>query len=349
MKHRLVTLDALRGLAALVVLLFHFQVNGVISAYGYLAVDFFFILSGFVIARTFDARLATDMSFRRFVALRVIRIYPLFLVGLAVGFIRSCSYLALNRPGALTIAQVLDAGSFELFMLPSLVTRNLFVLNAPSWSLFFEMAVNFVYAAFLFRARTRTLVLTICVFAVALVCTAWANGTVGVGNEWSTSYGGVARTGFSFVSGMLISRLNKSSITARWIAIIPMVALVACLMAPPMPSRVLFDLLVVMVVSPVLIYIGASVNPPVALQPVSKLLGELSYPVYAIHYPLMFLYLYFAKRAGIGPAWQLAGFIGLVGVLAWLLNKYFDIPVRRWLTARLGRSPAIAVSEPLAR
>ncbi len=336
-NERLTSLDGLRGLAALVVLLFHFEVNGVITAKGYLAVDFFFLLSGFVIARTYDASLKSGLPFSRFAALRAIRIYPLFFVGLCIGFARGVSYLMLDRADAFTLGQLLHASAFEVFMLPSPVANNLFVLNIPNWSLFFEMAINLVYAALLFRVGTRLLIGVALAFLALLITAAVAHGAMDVGIEWKTFYGGVARTGFSFCIGMLISRLNRARARASWIAVIPAVVLVSCLMAPVLPGPAwVFDLAMVMLVFPVLVWVGASFHPPPVLQPASRLLGDLSYPVYAIHYPLMFIWLFFAKRAHFPPVAQLLGFILLVGVSAWLLNRYWDLPIRRSLNARLG-------------
>lgn len=340
-KSRLSTLDAMRGLGAFAVLLFHFLVNGeMIAPKGYLAVDFFFLLSGLVIAHTYDSRLRSGMSFGNFTVLRLVRLYPLFIVGLLFGALRRFGYAALERGDGWSPAQLLQAGAFEILMLPSPLSENLFVLNGPSWSLFFEMAVSLAYAGLLFRLRTGTLVVLTALFGMLLMVTAVQHGSLEMGLKWAWFHGSVARTGFSFTLGMLIQRKLRGQYLVRparpsWLALLPCAGLLACLLAQT-DSGALFDLVIVMVVAPLLVWLGASYDPPAALQPAARWIGELSYPIYAIHYPLMFLWLFAAKRAHLPLAAQLIGFVLLTAGLAWALNRWWDVPVRRWLNARIG-------------
>ncbi len=322
------------------VLLFHFLIDGeMLAPKGYLAVDFFFLLSGLVIARTYDARLQDGLSFGTFAASRWIRLYPLFLAGLAFGLARRFGYLLLDRGDGPSPAVLLQSLPFETLMLPSPLTENMFVFNGPAWSLFFEMAISLLYAALLFRLHTRLLLALTVAFAALLAATTLQHGSLEMGLKWQWFHGGAARTAFSFMLGMLIARHLRGPSRPSWLALLPALGLIACLMAPGRLGP-LYDLLFAMVLAPLLVWLGASVEPPAALQRPARWLGDLSYPVYAIHYPLMFLWLGLAKRAHL-PAWvQVSGYFGLVVIAAWLLNRWWDRPVRRWLNARLGGAGA---------
>ena len=113
---------------------------------------------------------------------------------------------------------------------------------------------------------------------------------------------------------------------------------------------------VVMVVAPLLVWLGACYDPPAVLQRPARWIGELSYPVYAIHYPLMFLWLFVAKRLHLPIAAQFVSYLLLTVSLAWALNRVWDAPLRRWLTARLpgaaptgvtGHTPPAGLETPL--
>ena len=101
----------------------------------------------------------------------------------------------------------------------------------------------------------------------------------------------------------------------------------------------LYDTLCVVVLFPLLVWLGASgraTDPATA--GVCKFLGDISYPVYVIHYP--FMYLFFSWLWSDAPipftqAWPVAvGLFAGVIVLAWAALKWYDEPVRRWLARR---------------
>lgn len=345
---RLLTLDAMRGLAAVVVLLFHLPDVGLAPS-GYLAVDFFFMLSGFVIARTYDSRFAAGLPFSRFAALRAIRLYPLFLVGLALGVVRGVGQIVLDRPDQLGVGDLAISTVLEVFLLPSPVTDNIFPLNGPGWSLFFEMVISLIYGAVLVKASLRVLFAAAAASALLLVVSAVSHGSLEVGWAWAHLHGGVARVGFAFSVGMIIARLHRSGTRASAAALLPMFALVALLCFRPSDSaRVAYDLIVAMVAAPALVWWGASLNPVRGLQRASEVLGELSYPVYAIHYPALWMFGFAARKAGV-PAvvWMPLFLVGIV-VAAWALNRYFDQPLRERLNRRARRVGAPAFARPLA-
>ena len=323
---RLATLDAMRGIAAIAVLLFHLKRELVPN--GYLAVDFFFLLSGFVIARTYDRRLIGGLGLAQFVKARTIRLYPLFAIGLALGLAHRVSQLLLNDPDRLSGAAVTISALFGLFMLPSPVTLRIFPLNDPGWSLFFEMAVNVFYAAVLFRAGWKALAGTVGVCGILLVAIAIWQGSLDVGVSWRNFLGGFPRVGFSFALGMVIARLHHAPARTSWIAVVPMIGLVPFLMtAVPRSGQVPLDLLTALVAGPILVWLGASYAPPEALRRFSQGLGEISYPLYIVHYPLL-LMVKTAMKDVPAQAWAL-GFVLGTALLSWVLSEHWDKPIRK--------------------
>jgi len=337
---RLLTLDAMRGIAAICVMVTHVNVPGTphLVGSGYLAVDFFFLLSGLVIAKTYGERLTSGLSFARFAAVRAIRIYPLYVVGFALGFVRCLGEMVLDRPDKLSAAQLAVSTVFEPFLLPSPTSTGLFLLNGPAWSLFFELAINIVYALLLVRCSTRVLVAVAAACGALLVYVAMSHGSLNVGQSWATFHGGTARVGFSFVMGVIFARLRWPSGRDTGLALIPMALLVLVLVVhPAVENRAAYDLVAVLVAAPLLVGLGAVFGPMPSLQRISRLLGELSYPIYAVHYPFLWIFGYASKKAGLPSVVWIPLFFAAVICTAWLLNKYWDVPIRRRLTALLSK------------
>jgi peptidoglycan/LPS O-acetylase OafA/YrhL len=308
-------------------------------ASGYLAVDFFFLLSGLVIDKTYGHRLTDGLTFSRFAAVRAIRVYPLYLIGFALGLVRALGQTVLNRPDHLSVTQLAISAVFEPFLLPSPTRVGLFALDVPAWSLFFELAINVVYALVLVKCSARVLGVVAAMCGALLIYAAVSQGSLNVGQSWATFHGGIARVGFSFTVGVLLARFRRGSAPDRRLALVPMALLVLLLVLPAEGAgRIAYDLFAVLVAAPLLVWFGASYNPMPSLHSVSQTLGALSYPIYAIHYPLLWLVGFAAKKAGLPSAVWIALFFASTIGLAWLLNTYWDVPVRRRLTALLTRA-----------
>ncbi len=332
---RYLTLDAMRGLAAFAVVILHFQVNGVIAPIGYLAVDFFFLLSGFVIAKTYDKRLSEGMTFFNFFSLRLIRLYPLFFIGFLLGIVRRLGEYAMNRPGKLPLADILSAAPFELLMMPSTVASALFVFNNPSWSLFFEMIINLIYAAILIKISNRSIKILILACGALLLAQGFSAGNLDAGPQWPDFFGGAARVGFSFLLGITISRMKIQRDTPSLHYLIPCAILLMILLAPSSGKyQLAYDAFFVFLGFPILLWLGAKFTPPKKFEKSCEWLGNISYPIYAIHYPLMFLYLFVVKKTKLPLVLQLPIFIIFVVFVAAYLTKYFDVPTRNWLTQK---------------
>src|SRR5579863_2770853 len=106
-KRRFLGLDGLRGICAITVMLGHCELlfrPGVVVCHSYLAVDMFFMLSGFVISASYDRRFEEGLSTRAFLAARLKRLTPVYWGGMVL-----CTLAALVAPhpstvGVLTVA-----------------------------------------------------------------------------------------------------------------------------------------------------------------------------------------------------------------------------------------------------
>lgn len=314
--NRFALLDGLRGLAAIAVVFYHVDHNYMPG--GHLAVDFFFVLSGFVIGLNYHARLASgELGFVRFTALRVVRLYPMLLVG------------------GLLAMWLLNAGPRILLLVPETWNPALFPGNPPFWSLLAELLVNLLFAAALVRLRWRWIAVVCVASAAALV---WAvasdpqtltNGLGRLGAFWPQVTGGALRALFGFTAGLLLFAAwqhRKSPRHVHWAALLIPLALAALLLADPTQRR-WWDLACVLALLPALTW--AAIRWEVPLQRASRALGDLSYPLYCIHVPVLFV----ADKHG-GPELLVAA--ALIPA-AWLLDRLYDRPLRRLLARAISR------------
>ncbi|MEZ5682223.1 MAG: acyltransferase [Erythrobacter sp.] len=314
---RFATIDALRGLAAIGVMLFHvrqdiaFQVPG-----GYLAVDLFFGLSGFVIARAYEGRLRAGLTRREFMERRVVRLWPMLALGALLG-------IALHGG---------HAGM--LFLLPNWLSTNLlFPANPPLWSLLFEMVAYVAFALVLHRLGTATLVALGGIAAIALTTYAVTPMRFAdLGADWASFGAGFARVGYSFLAGMVGHRLvareaASPSSTLGWALALPLSA--AFLLVGEADN--LAALASVVFGVPALVWIAARIELP--QRRIAAFLGDSSYPLYCIHVPLL------ALMADSSDAAILAACAILVVVSAWL-DRLVDRPLRNWLDTMRKRGRA---------
>jgi peptidoglycan/LPS O-acetylase OafA/YrhL len=334
---RFLALEGLRGVAALAVVVGHLGGWGLaVFSHFYLAVDLFFIMSGVVIA--LDNRLRSGWSAAAFMGARVRRLAPLYLLGAVLGAV--CSLLA-HRLGYGGDGPLLANLFLALLFIPVLFgSGDLYPLNAPSWSLFAEMGANLAYGATARTLSRATLVLLTLLGAAAVVIVTLRCGTANVGVSAGNLLGGIARVGFGFSAGVLVHRLHASGRLRvprlpAWLAL----AIAAASFAIPCRSPI-YDLVVILALYPALI--AAVFTSPVdgrVSAAAFAAAGAVSYPLYALHYPLAKLAGLFLPRAGVDSmlAVLLCG-AGLV-LLAYGAWRGFDQPLQAWLK---GASPAPA-------
>jgi peptidoglycan/LPS O-acetylase OafA/YrhL len=335
------TLNAMRGVAAIGVLLFHAKtlLGFQLVPRGYLAVDLFFALSGFVIAYAYDHRLRDGLGWRGFGRLRLFRFYPLYALGLAIGLLRELALIATHNDYAFGIAQLGIAFVTAALFIPYPVASrdwNLFSLNVPSWSLFYELLVNIAYAALFPLLRTRVLVVIAVVAGGVTVATIMAAGTADLGATLPQFAGGLARTIFSFSVGLLICRLNIGfpKIALRLLSPVAILVLVGLCLIMPLSWGVGADIMFIFLISPILLIAGASVEPSGTKLRMFAVLGVISFPLYAIHRPVLAIGEAAVRLSGL-PAWAIGAALTL-GLLAasYVVDRIYDQPVRRWLTRR---------------
>ncbi|MDE7443301.1 MAG: acyltransferase, partial [Muribaculaceae bacterium] len=256
---------------------------------------------------------------------------------------------------SVSLLMVVLALCFNVFMLPvypgagAEVRGNgeMFPLNGPNWSLFFEYLANILYAVFIRRFSTAWLRVLTIVSGVVFACMAIMNfsGFYHMGVGWTLAdygfWGGFTRLMFSFTAGMYMSRTIRPRVIkhAFWIC---SVLLIVFLAVPYVGNESypwlngLYDTVCVMVVFPTVLYIGASAHKS-SVGKTSNFLGRISYPLYAIHYPIMYLFYawLWSNSLSFSETWHVgvAIFFGCI-ILAYLIVRYYDEPVRQWLTRR---------------
>lgn len=316
---RFTTLDGLRGFAALLVLFYHVgdRMAFAVPA-GYLAVDLFFGLSGFVLARAYEARLRAGLSPGRFALLRLIRIYPMAFVGAAVALALSGRHPQM------------------LLLIPDLASGGaLYPTNVPLWSLAFELVVNMAFAFCAIRLGRARLAAVLAGSAAILIVGALRNDGADLGSLWPGAGYGMARTVFSFAVGVAFHRIHVHCAIRRRetrAALMLPAALALVLMALP-PHTIAGDLTAIFVLLPAILWLGTVWEAP--RNRLFATLGDLSYPLYCIHGTVIQ-----AQDAFPVPPLVLCA---LLVTSAWWLDRRVDRPVRRWL--QRGLAPK---REPLA-
>jgi peptidoglycan/LPS O-acetylase OafA/YrhL len=209
--------------------------------------------------------------------------------------------------------------------------------NNPSWTLFFELTANAAYALIWRWLSNLVLGLVIAASAVGLAATAIHYGSLDVGFNKLGFIGGFGRVFFSFFTGVGVYRLQLTKPCALKIS--PWLLLAGCfllLIAWPHrgPERTAYDLLCALIVFPVFAYLSTAVEPGPLGQRLFVLGGGVSYALYLLHSPLGGVLNQVFRLYGRPKGSAILGiaFIAGAAVFAWLAERYFDRPVRRWLT-----------------
>jgi peptidoglycan/LPS O-acetylase OafA/YrhL len=326
-SRHILSLDALRGIAAVAVLLIHVGwVTGdkELARFGYLAVDLFFVMSGFVIGRAYEHKLLAGMSWSRFMLLRIARLYPSMFLGLLFGVL---AYFILPhgtyRMGWHSIGHFL--------LIPDFSAEVMFPLNGVLWSLFYELLINALHSLVVRRLSTFTLVVFVASMGVAWWLVARQTGNWG-GGDWNggSFLGGFARIGWTYGFGVLLHRMTAD----RWRvpAIVPIAVASLVLLVPNVGFVTWRVPLTVFLLLPLSVALAVGSDIPPRGRGLARGLGAISYPLYAIHHPLLFI---IASRFEITTgARRAAVAVALVAVAA-LVEYVYDSPIRKRLLALL--------------
>ncbi len=359
-------LDGLRGVAAVLVVMFHLLetfTNGdhskQIINHGYMAVDFFFLLSGFVIGYAYDDRWG-KMTIKDFFKRRLIRLHPMILIGMTIGAItfypQACEFFPLIASTPVWKMLIVLLVGYTLVPLPlSLDIRGwseMHPLNGPAWSLFFEYIANILYALIIRRFSKTLLSVFVFLAGTALIHLAVTSPQGDVIGGWSVESAqlriGFTRLFYPFFMGLLLSRVAKPGhirYAFFWCTLLLVIALGMPRIGDSSQNWMngWYDSLTIIVVFPLIVYLGASgnLNGTVATK-LNKFLGDISYPLYIIHYPFIYLYMAWVSRhknfVQPSPTIELVYAAAIVFVtvifIAYACSRWYDIPVRKWLTTK---------------
>ena len=361
-KRHYQVLDGLRGVAAITVVIFHtFEAYAdenrfrQILNHGYLAVDFFFLLSGFVIAYAYDDRWG-KMTQWEFYKRRLIRLQPMVIVGTIIGaalfYFQSCPMFNLvSGTPVWKMLVVMLVGFTMLPLLPSMDIRGwkeMHPLDGPAWSLFFEYIANILYAVFIRKISNKLLGVLVALSAALLVHLAIWGPRGDVIGGWTVDreqlHIGFARVLYPFLAGILLMRTGRRIHSPHAFAYCSLL-LVVILCFPRIggPEHLwmngLYESFCIIVLFPVIVAMGAGAEIAGKRSlAICVFLGEISYPLYITHYPLIYVYTAWVTRDRIP-----AGYGAVMGVLllatsiliAYVSLKMYDEPVRKWLDRRL--------------
>ncbi|ESX10294.1 MULTISPECIES: acyltransferase [unclassified Mesorhizobium] len=357
-RHVYLNLDAIRGVAAISVMLYHFSpflAAGKVLPSSYLAVDLFFLLSGFVIAHAYDRKIENGMGFGTFLAIRLIRLYPLYLAGTLLGFFYLIVKNRLIPAEYMPISEIGTMLTTGMFFIPlvSDAYHTIFPLNPASWSLFFELIVNIAYVAVFFLLTKRVLTVLIAVSLVLLVIASIVAGTLDFGMTGSTIISGLPRVCFSFFLGVLLCRSMTRYQSGLgflrrgwWVEGAIALTLIVFAIAPAGGARVAYDLACVVFVFPALVVVGTIAPTAPRLSGLYGWLGRISYPIYIIHTPLLMIIAGAGKAAAIDPfahhPWFGIVMAVSVIVIADIATRVYDEPLRRFLQRLMLRKRAVA-------
>ncbi|MEQ1789306.1 MAG: acyltransferase [Rickettsiales bacterium] len=354
-------LDGIRGILAILVLFRHttaFFGDAVHFQVAYLAVDVFFLMSGVVISQAYEHKLKTGLSAVKFSLIRFIRIYPLYILGTCFTVLSVLMGLSNNEPVQdnfflLTL--------FAVFLMPNLFVHIssfpgnpiiIFPMNGPAWSLFFEMAANIFYGMIVRFLSLSILIFIIAFSALGLAASIYFVSSNNLDVGWTIKQipSGAFRVGYSFFTGVLLYRIfqtrqekrtfyinEKWSLLASW----GLLALIsAMLMYSPTESVApYYDFIMVTLIFPILIYGAILVQPTGLTVRIFSFLGGVSYAIYALHSPLSHLIQDVSRDGGVlvdnYAPWGGIVFLGILITLCWLLDKYYDAPVRRFLLSMI--------------
>ncbi len=343
-KHHFAILDGLRGVAALAVVIFHFMEwiftdpSTNFIGHGFLAVDFFFCLSGFVIGYAYDDRIG-ETGVASFFKIRLIRLHPLVMLGSVLGLLGFLldPFAAPQAQDSVRIA-LLFIASLLLVPVPIMQERffNLFAFNAPSWSLFWEYVANIFYAVVLYKVGRRSLMALVILAAAGIGIVSYRAGNLLGGWSKDNFLDGGARVSYSFLAGLLIYRSNwifKNKLGFPGLAVLLSLAFIM----PWSKYEWLIEALIVLIYFPLLVALGAGSSLSPQWKKVCQFSGDISYPLYMTHYAAIWIFgSYFTSRK---PEATESVYIVIGGTMFLVTFAYaamvlFDIPVRRYLAKR---------------
>lgn len=346
-----VTLDFLRGIAAIPVLYVHTARlfgNRQLFPHAHLAVDFFFLLSGFVMSYVYQEKLDAGWSASKFLRARVLRLYPLYGIALLLGTAFALLWAhfghmdtSLRDIAILFLLGLLFLPAPPQPLLPT-ASIGLYPLNVPSWSLFYEIIANVVHAIALRRRSVKFLGVWVGVFGIVLLPLALSYGNLGFGPERNQDIAAVCRVLFAYPLGMILYRLwNSGRLRVSVPPLLIAFLLLACLAMPiPKPYFPIYEWAIVIFYLPAILVLGASSASTGHMRRFSQWLGGLSYPLYILHVPVFDFFeqawiKILKHRIEPDAPWSGVVFLLVLVPLAFWMGELYDPEARKLLHARV--------------
>ncbi len=313
-SERLHGLDALRGIASLCVVGLHTQAifGGYVNplAKGYLAVDFFLMLSGFMMARTTEPRLSAGLNPAQFMLARYRRFWPT----VAAGSVLGAPYLWFRAGGDLAL--FLPALAANLVMLPWPVAKLMFALNIPVWTIFAELLANAGHVFAFARFRTRTIAATTAILLIATLWVAADHGSLDVGARPATFAYAIPRVLLAYLLGVMLHRWRGDK-PVRWLPWwLSLPALPGLMTIPHFTGwrSWIFDPGFVLLACPLVIVAALSLRRGTRI---GYLAGLASFPLFAVHVPVLEA----TRELGFGIAYGLPAAFTIAGLVTWWTNR----------------------------
>ena len=354
-------LDGLRGVAALMVVAFHiFEAHATshldqIINHGYLAVDFFFLLSGFVIGYAYDDRW-DSMTLGNFFKRRLIRLQPMVIIGMIIGallfyFQDSVIWPHIHEVPVWKMLLVMFIGFTLIPVAPSFDIRGwteLHPLNGPGWSLFYEYIANILYALFVRKFSKTVLSILVFLAGCALIHLTLTSPNCDVIGGWSLEpeqiHIGLTRMMYPFFAGLLLFRMGKLIQVKNaffWCSLLVIIALAMPRIggSEHLWMNGIYESAVIILFFPLIIFLAASgaITNKFSSR-VCHFFGDISYPIYITHYPIIYIYTAWVAdtKTPFSKAFPISilTFLSCVAI-AYTCLKLYDIPVRKWINKKL--------------
>lgn len=346
-KQHFSILDGLRGIAAIIIVIFHFiefvnyKYSEIVIGHSFLAVDFFFCLSGFVIAYAYDSRIE-KIGLLSFFKLRLIRLQPLVIISSILGLLAFLfnPYVDLYPNYGASKTFLIFLASCLMIPYPFIPERynTILPLNPPAWSLFWEYIANICYALFLVKLKNKLIWILTIIGTIGICYVAYTHKDLSGGwGKNNISVGGI-RVFFSFLAGVLVYRLNwiiKSKLGFISLSIL----LLLTFFAPySKDTNWIVEPLIIVIYFPLLITLGAGAQLKSRFKKICKFSGKISYPLYILHYP--FIWIFGSYVSKMKPSTEdLVKIIPVCTILliafSYVIMKSIDIPIRSYLKKKI--------------
>jgi peptidoglycan/LPS O-acetylase OafA/YrhL len=345
-RRNIPALTGLRGLAAIWVVLFHLTLGIPIIRHGYLGVDVFFMLSGYVLTHVYAGKLANAADYFGFIRARLARIYPLHLTTLCV-----LALMVVALPDfADRYPMQEERWGFTPFLASLFLVQNwAHVLptswNTPAWSLSAEWFAYLIFPLFLFATQWPRSVIVPLFLAGSVLFVLYGaftlKGLPGLGGEGTP---GMLRMTCEFAAGCMLARA-----VANGLRPLPPVADIVAL-ALVLIAAILGGTFTYLVLPGFVLFVLLAVQESPTARVLSRapivFLGEISYSIYLIHWILIQVSRWFLADRLAGTPWQAMWNIGLVLVcigISTLTYRWIERPARAW-----GRSSRTQAEKTLA-